>query len=443
MKDLYTFDHNSDLALITYDEVREAYAQLFDELKIPYLIADADSGNMGGNLSHEFHFPTSKGEDHIISCDNCKYVANEELAETRIPGGNDTLPHQNQELVRPEHIKVWHGISQDKSTLINVWYSSAPNTKVSSRETPEVNIHAIKKQAPELDTAVDIGSSDFTNLESAGQFQILNLPSPRQIKNLVDHRIAPVIQSSIDSDSLHDLQWPRALGIRPIDTVSVTVYQDTTTGNQLDLLRIRPGDHCPRCHNGVVDVQKAIELGHTFHLGTRYSEPLQAQVALPLGSADEMHVQNHESGHGQISNHQGYMHMGCHGIGVSRMIGAVADTLADEKGLNWPRVMAPFEVVVIGSKGNNNAALEVYDVLNSRPESSCSLPLDLILDDREASFPWKMQDADLVGYPVIVVVGRGWKAERTCEVQCRRLKIRQEVPIGELSGFVNSLLAQL
>src|SRR3978361_1797100 len=84
MKDLYTFDHNSNLALITYDEVREVYAKLFDELKIPYLVADADSGNMGGTLSHEFHFPTPKGEDHVISCDRCDYVANEELAEAAI-----------------------------------------------------------------------------------------------------------------------------------------------------------------------------------------------------------------------------------------------------------------------------------------------------------------------------------------------------------------------
>jgi prolyl-tRNA synthetase len=443
MKDLYTFDYSSNLALVTYDQVREAYTRLFDELKLPYLVAEADSGNMGGNLSHEFHFPTSKGEDHIISCNSCKYVANEELAETRILR-EDGLPlRQDHELVRSEHIKVWHGISQDRSTLINVWYSSNPNTKLLSKKAPEVNIHAIKKLIPELDTAIDIGALDTTSLESAGQFQALTFPAPRQITNLVDHRITHLFQSSVDSAGLSSLQWPHALGKFPIDTVSVYIYQDMTTGDSLNLLRIQAGDHCPRCETGVLDVQKAIELGHTFHLGTRYSEPLMAQVALPPGSVNQRQLKCSEPGNGRILNHQGYMHMGCHGIGVSRMIGAVADTLADRKGLNWPRAMAPFEVVVIGSKGNNDTAAEVYDILSSGSELSRSLPLDLILDDREASFPWKMQDADLVGYPVIVVVGRGWKAGRTCEVQCRRLKIRQEVPIGELFGVVNSLLVQL
>src|ERR1700722_20097214 len=84
MKDLYTFDYNVASALETYHQVREMYAKIFDELKIPYLVADADSGNMGGSLSHEFHFPAGKGEDNVISCDSCNYVANEELAESAI-----------------------------------------------------------------------------------------------------------------------------------------------------------------------------------------------------------------------------------------------------------------------------------------------------------------------------------------------------------------------
>jgi len=125
------------------------------------------------------------------------------------------------------------------------------------------------------------------------------------------------------------------------------------------------------------------------------------------------------------------------------MIGAVADTLADDKGLNWPRVMAPFEVVIVPSKGLDEAALEVYDVLCKMPSNSGVSQLDLILDDRAESFPWKMRDADLVGYPVIVVVGRRWKAESSCEVQCRRLQLRQEVPLVELADFIRSILSQL
>jgi prolyl-tRNA synthetase len=136
------------------------------------------------------------------------------------------------------------------------------------------------------------------------------------------------------------------------------------------------------------------------------------------------------------------MQMGCHGIGVSRIIGAVADTLADDKGLNWPRVIAPYEVVILASNaGLEQVAIEAYDTL-SGPSGSSPLR-DVVLDDRPQSFAWKMHDADLVGYPIIVVVGRTWKAKGMCEVQCRRLEIREEVPLKGLPDFVDMLLDQL
>jgi prolyl-tRNA synthetase len=135
--------------------------------------------------------------------------------------------------------------------------------------------------------------------------------------------------------------------------------------------------------------------------------------------------------------------MGCHGIGVSRLIGAVAEILADSKGLNWPRVIAPYEVVVVPAQGNESDAATVYDALMDDARGITTEPVDTVLDDREHPFPWKMRDADLIGYPVIVVVGRHWKQKRVCEVQCRRLAIKEDVQLDELSGFVRKLLSQL
>jgi prolyl-tRNA synthetase len=224
--------------------------------------------------------------------------------------------------------------------------------------------------------------------------------------------------------------------LSPPETDMVIINKDPSTHQPLNLLRISDGDVCPRCTDGRLKVQRAIELGHTFHLGTRYSEPLSATVNLPDNDLNALGIE-------AALSTQVPMQMGCHGIGVSRMIGAVADTLADGKGLNWPRVMAPFEVVIIPGKGLDDASLKVYDTLCKVPTDAGNPRLDLILDDRAASFPWKMKDADLVGYPVIVVVGRRWKAESICEVQCRRLQLRQEVAIEELSDYVRSLLARL
>jgi prolyl-tRNA synthetase len=430
MKDLYTFDCTSPLALETYYEVRQAYAHLFDELKLPYLIAEADSGDMGGNLSHEFHFPTSKGEDHVISCTSCDYVANEELAESSIRYGEDaSLP--------AEKLQVWRGISRDRETLINVWYPLTSSSGHSSLhpEVTGVNLHAIKALFSDADVSID-NPLPFWGVQNSNNVDISPLTKPpKLLLNLVDGRLSQSTLSKIVSNDPHLPFWPESKQqIKDIEVKTIT--RDPSTQNPLNLLRIKDGDHCPRCHNGALKVQKAIELGHTFHLGTRYSEPLGANVTLIDSS------KKNNGGELQQTYSQVPLQMGCHGIGVSRMIGAVADTLADEKGLNWPRVMAPFEIVIVPSRGREEAAVEVYDTLNSQASGGENQQPDLILDDRTQSFAWKMQDADLVGYPIIVVVGKRWK-EGVCEVQCRRLQIRQDIRIDELQTFTNSLLSQL
>ncbi|KAE9376793.1 prolyl-tRNA synthetase [Stipitochalara longipes BDJ] len=438
MKDLYTFDLSPSLALATYDQVRETYARLFDELKLPYLVAEADSGDMGGNLSHEFHFPTSKGEDHVISCSNCDYIANEELAEAAVPDPGSRADDSRVGLTngisnQPEvKIHVWRGISRDRHTLVNVWYSSA-TSEPATTVIPEVNIHAVKAVFPELDASIEDALIMWEIFNSASHGGPAIVPT---VLNLIDYRLPEHARSTISTKD-SDLTIRRAsIAIAPQFTDMVIISKDPSTQRPLNLLRIVDGDSCPRCSGGTLKVQKAIELGHTFHLGTRYSEPLSATVNSPAVDSHARRIDGTDSGPVP-------MQMGCHGIGVSRLIGAVADTLADDKGLNWPRVMAPFEVVIISGNGLDGAALEVYDALYSVPSETDNCQLDLILDDRAESFPWKMQDADLVGYPVIVIVGRSWKAERKCEVQCRRLKLREEVVIGELAGFVRAILAQL
>ena len=313
MKDLYTFDATKEKALETYERVREAYSAFFKRFKIPFLVAKADSGNIGGDMSHEYHVVSSSGEDSVFSCNSCTYTANEEVACKRL-------------------------------------------TKT-------------------------------------------------------------------------------ALGKAVVDP-SIVQY----------------GDPCPHCEAGTLVRRKAIELGHTFYLGTKYSEPLRARI-----TGDNCSIIASTSATASSTNLEGAdpqatqsnttaIEMGCHGIGVSRMIAAIADVLADEKGLNWPRVIAPFDAVVIPAKGFENDAVGILDVFAERGLGligSSELLIDAILDDREKELPWKLKDADFIGYPVIVLLGRAWKKEKKCEVQSRRLKVREEVSLDDLRGFVTSLLAQL
>lgn len=442
MKDLYTFDYSPSLALETYYDVRAAYVRLFNELKIPYLVADADSGSIGGDLSHEFHFPTLKGEDNVISCDNCDYVANEELAECAIPAHRTSGKPVSSELLSNPGFRVWRGITQDRETLVNVWYStmSPSGTEIN----PEINVHAIKAIVPGLDASIEDPLPLWKKHELIHTNSVSTKPKQTTMLNLVDSRISVSLLGAIQSRNTELPFWPKSMIDGMAGVNSKVIVHNRATRRPLNLLKIRDGDSCVRCSDGKFKVQKAIELGHTFHLGTRYSEPMEAFVTVPKTLLEaETELLHPDQVASTSTTSQIPMQMGCHGIGVSRIIGAVADTLADEKGLNWPRVMAPYEVIVVPAKGNDEAALEVYDALSSIQTSADHTPLDLILDDREQAFPWKMGDADLIGYPVVVVVGRKWKTERVCEIQCRRLEVHQDVFIDELPAFVQSLLSQL
>lgn len=441
MKDLYTFDCSPSLALATYHEVREAYARLFDELKIPYLVAEADSGDIGGDLSHEFHFPTSTGEDNVISCESCNYVANEELAETPVL---DNLKGNFSEVAGVQDIQVWRGISRDRSTLVNVWYSLSTFPSSSAIDELPVNLHAVKAVFPELDSSVEDAVQHWKTTPNTPTSPEKSPRQPQLLLNIVDYRLPTSVHQSLESNQSGLSTWSTSLGM-PIPNIQTrTILQDPTTQQPLNLLRIKDGDSCPRCSSGTLKVQKAIELGHTFHLGTRYSDPLNATIAVPdtLVSEEESHTGKTSNPGTSTGMAQVAIQMGCHGIGVSRMIAAVADTLCDEKGLNWPRIMAPYEVVVIPGKNLEDGALEVYDSLSAK-DAKDNAQLDIVLDDRTESFPWKMKDADLVGYPVIVVVGKRWLKGGMCEVQCRRLDVKEDVRFDELKGFVSGLLDTL
>ncbi|CAE7010759.1 hypothetical protein PTT_15359 [Pyrenophora teres f. teres 0-1] len=373
MKDLYTFDSSPKAALETYESVRQAYNNLFNELKLPYLVADADSGNMGGKLSHEYHFASPKGEDYVFSCQSCDYVANEELVEKK----TDPAASKTSDSL------MFTGISVDKKTAINIHIpkpSELGVDKVSwDGALAFVNLHAVKKALPK-DVEIDTG-----------------------IENLTLRSLLSKTTNTIDVYDAALLNAP--------STCSV------------DITLTKPGDPCPRCSTGKLNIQKAIEVGHTFHLGTRYSVPLNAVIALP------------------DQNLSSPTHMGCHGIGVSRIIGAVASLLSDARGLNWPRVIAPYEAIVLSDpKTEEKDTTEVYDALHGEGRNS---DIDLVLDDRAGkSLGWKLKDADLIGYPVVVVMGRSWKDKRV-EIQCRRLGVKKDVELNELRTEVVALLEQL
>ncbi|KAF9640052.1 hypothetical protein BFW01_g11858 [Lasiodiplodia theobromae] len=400
MKDLYTFDHLESEALETYKSVREAYVNILTDLKLPYLVADADSGSIGGDTSHEYHFISAKGEDTVFQCDTCSYTANEEVAQ-----------HSDAQLTledKPGPILVWKGISKDRKTLVEA--HAMLNPADTSEPAARINLHAIKSLFPDIDTAIDDGPSDSATI-IAEQLWHAN-PSPDKSRlvladaNIHTFRDLLAFESTTVSSSPHP----------------TTFKYLTPQSKYTSLLALQHASPCPSCATGHVTSHRAVEVGHTFHLGTRYSAPLNLAIQTPSGKP-------------------ALAQMGCHGIGVSRMIAAVADALADAKGLNWPRVVAPFEVVVVpaGGKGvdMDAEAVAVYDGLEAAG-------VDVVLDDRRGvGVGWKLGDADLVGYSVVVVLGKAWREKRKAEVQCRRLGVKEDVVVDKLGDFVGELLGRL
>ena len=434
MKDLYTFDWTEIAAKQTYDTVKAAYSTFFSDLKLPYIVADASSGAMGGNLSHEYHVASIKGEDKVISCADCAYTANEELAERRDRPSEPTVsipPDSLSSLEGSMYSKAdgnpalrWQFfITKDHRTLIQ---AVAP-TAVDAKTWPGFNSKLLK-QLYTVDTSIQNPRDVFID-QAKVISQTSNASGHPRIICALDRRI-----------SCNDFRQ-RAVSIGGM-AIQVEVHKP-----ELELTMIEEGDKCPneQCSSGRLRIRKCIELGHTFYLGTRYSEPLDAKVSGPSAHtrSDHGEVENNHSPHQNITS-QGSsgipMYMGCHGIGISRLIAAVADINKDEKGLNWPRAMSPFEAVIIPAVGRDHEATEVYDLLNNGVNA-----VDCIIDDRDHGFGYKMRDAELIGYPIIVRIGRAWEEDpRKCLVQCRRAgRYERDVPLQGLKDEVLGLLDQL
>ncbi|KAJ5995157.1 hypothetical protein N7481_002134 [Penicillium waksmanii] len=435
MKDLYTFDYNVPEALKTYKAVKYAYTQLFDELKIPYLVAAADSGNMGGSLSHEYHFISAKGEDRVVSCSHCDHVYNEELADGKTHKFNETEESAAVPGFQTEEAKVeggatisngmWMAISHDGNTLLRGWYPKYSMQNGSTEPVERhVNSHAVKAIATAAGVDLDLSVENPKEKWTAHVQSRSSSHRPR-VLDLYDSQVR-VYQRPPLSDLLKEI------GCTAADIEYSKLDRFPGTSNQLSLVRVHDGDNCAQCADGQLTSNPAVELGHTFHLGTRYSEVLQASVSVNQAVLDGSAESGAKSSKEQIVP----MQMGCHGIGVSRLISAVANRLADPKGLNWPRAIAPFDVAVVPTKGLDSVAEKIYDSLTS-------VSVDTLLDDRDKGMGWKLGDADLIGYPVLVVVGNGWKKNQTLEVQCRRLGVKEDVSMDNLPTFVEGLLSQL
>ncbi len=411
MKDAYSFDTDEMSAMISYETMKFAYQRVFHKLRLNVIMAEADVGQIGGSMSHEFIAFTDYGEAKVAYCENCGYAANAEIVSLQ-------KPEEEKEEEKPMekvHTPNVHTIEELANFL-----------KVPPSKIMKAVLYIVNEKEPVLvlirgDREIDenklekvLGTDNFRLARDEEVEQLLGTKKgfigifnlPEGIKVIWDNSLYGVRNLVV---ALNEPDW---------HYVNVNPGRDFEYGEFVDVAEVREGDPCPKC-GSPLKVRRGLELGHIFLLGTRYSEPMKAYFTDRDGKEKPIV-------------------MGCYGIGISRILAALVEQYHDEKGIKWPTPVAPFELDIILLNTKDEEMKQVAEKLYLEAEEK---GIDVIYDDREESPGFKFADADLVGFPYRIVVGKKVK-EGKVEVQSRMTGEKWDVEIDKAIDFVKEKIEE-
>ena len=424
MKDSYSFDYTDEGLDRSYAAHREAYVRTFDRLGFDYVIVEATAGAMGGSRSEEFLAKAEVGEDTYVRCTSCGYAANVEAVAVPAPTpppydavpaahAEDTpdtptietlVDHLNQKFPRED--RPWRAGDTLKNVLVVLRRPDGTREPLAigvpgDREVDEKRL-AAQVEPAEVEAFDD---KEFTRHPALVKGYIgpaaLGEKSESQIRYLVDPRV------------VEGTRWVTGANVEGQHVVDLVVGRDFTPDGTIEAAEVRDGDACPSCAEGTLESARGIEMGHIFQLGRKYTEALDLKVL------DE---------NGKLVT----VTMGSYGIGVSRAVAAIAENTHDELGLVWPREVAPADVHLVAT-GKDQA---VFDTAARVADELSAHGLEVLYDDRPKVSPGvKFKDAELIGVPTIVVVGKGL-AEGTIEVKDRASGDRENVPVERVTEHV-------
>ncbi|MFI7692292.1 proline--tRNA ligase [Nonomuraea sp. NPDC049655] len=412
MKDSYSFDLDDDGLKRSYEQHRETYIRTFERLGIEYKIVFATSGAMGGSASEEFLAPTPTGEDTFVACHSCGYAANAEAVTTTAPPARDldgaapmrVLDTPDTPTIESlvSYVNERHGLSVTAAdTLKNVV------VKVTTPGSDKVETLIIGVPG---DREVD-----FKRLEAAlapGEPAIFEAADFAAHPGLVRGYIGPQILRELGIRYLVDPRvvtgssWVTGANEPGKHAADVVAGRDFVPDGTIEAAEVRAGDPCPRC-GSPLSIDRGIEIGHIFQLGRKYADAAGLDALGPDGKPVRIT-------------------MGSYGIGVSRAVAVIAEQAHDQLGLVWPREVAPADVHIVGTGKENQvqAALELAGELEAQG-------LRVLVDDRAQVSPGvKFKDAELLGVPTIVVIGRGL-SQGVIELRDRVTGVKEEIPLAE------------
>ena len=417
MKDSYSFDIDDAGLDLSYQRHREAYVSCFNRLGMKYNIVKAVSGAMGGSKSEEFLAPCSTGEDTYVLCPQCGYAANVEAMVTKVAPGDPKAVPALEELDTPNTPTI--------DSLVAVM-----NEKFGSGHTGADTLKNIMLVADGQAIAVLVpGDREVDlkrlqeNLGGVHELRVFEEGDFAKHPQLVKGYIGPQdlkktgIRMYADPRVAPGTSWITGANKKNRHARFVVNGRDFTPDAYVEAAEVRAGDSCPECSTEII-IDRAIEIGHIFQLGRKYADALNLTVL-------------DHNGKSQVVT------MGSYGIGVSRAVAAIAEQTSDEIGLNWPSEIAPAKVHIVAT-GKEDLIFNTALTLGSDLEA---IGISVMLDDRrDASAGVKFKDAELIGNPIIVVVGKA-VADGNVELRVRASGHKSDVSLTTAVSAIAALLA--
>ncbi|WP_417911510.1 proline--tRNA ligase [Candidatus Electronema sp. TJ] len=414
MKDAYSFDVSEAGAEASYGKMREAYNRIFKRCGLEFRAVEADSGSIGGSFSHEFMVLAKTGEDTLVICQSCDYAANLEKAKAAPPA-----QAERSEALQPcakaatpgmkkvEIVAGFLGLQPQQVIKTMIYLADGEPVAVLVRGDREVQPVKLKNMLDVTD--VELADDDTVWQKTklpVGYIGPVGLP----IKFVADQEVMQMVNAAAGANE------------KGFHLTGVNPGRDFTPALVGDLRQVTADDRCPLC-GGSLRLTEGIEVGHIFKLGTKYSAAMNAVFQ-------------------DVDGQEKVMIMGCYGIGVSRVVAAAIEQNHDEHGIIFPLPLAPFQVMLLNLDLKNAAVTAAAEQLHQELEAA---GIEVLYDDRDERPGSKFKDADLLGMPYRLTVGKSLEKSGAVELRSRRNGETVELPLeraaGELAAKIRAELA--
>lgn len=411
MKDAYSFHLSQESLVATYEQMYASYQRIFDRLGLQYKIVVADSGNIGGSCSHEFHVLAAAGEDQIAYCPDSNYATNLELAECPLP---DPLPQAPQAAINKVSTPNQHTI-EEVAKFLNVAPSQCLKTLiVIGEDTPLVAL-------------VLRGDHDLNAIKSAkleAVKQPLQFADPKEISTIIGCDIGSIgtvdlnIPIIVDHSAAICHNFVCGANENDYHLTGVNWGRDCTISTAADIRNAIAGEQAAD-GSGTLSIACGIEVGHIFQLGTKYSDAMKVQCVDETGALKTLT-------------------MGCYGIGISRIVAAAIEQSHDEQGIIWSPSLSPFQVILIPINMHKSAPLK--QAVETLYQQLLDDDIDVLLDDRQERPGIMFNDAELLGIPHRLVYSEKGLTQSVLEYKSRTNSELQQIPLAEVITHIKQVL---